>query len=96
MTVYCPRCGSPAHVLMDPRRYVRSCGCNFPMFLKLDVDDEAVTRLAEPWREDGEVQRIRYLLPRLLRSETLRINGLDYWTLVDVVKKLEARRGAQA
>lgn len=95
MKVYCPRCGAPA--MLGRRAYIKSCGCCF-LPGKMAPDEPTLHAWAEPWSEEQEVQRLRYLLPRLLRGPAQydpfdEASFLRWDALHRVSRELEAKRG---
>ena len=88
MTVYCPRCGAPAiFPSPDENKSCVPCCC-------IETWDGAEHDLG--WSESSEVQRLRYLLPRLLRAmdadDPRDVHWMAYSALSVTQQELEARR----
>ena len=85
MTVYCPRCGGLATPCALYAKSMYRWKCTDCIHLST-------------WSQEQEVQRLRYLLPRLriacAFSGRLTPDGRDLWTVLEFVSRdLEARRG---
>jgi hypothetical protein len=86
MSVYCPVCGSEA----SPAMWL-----NCKPTLRCSL-------CASYWPEEREVQRLRYLLPRLLRDwnfytdNWLPARRMAYSNLCMTLREMEARRGTRS
>ena len=98
MTVYCPRCGG-TRVARLPEPYFRGDGARRGLRYRWCCGacvDAGVNADDATWYESSEVQRLRYLLPRLLRAmdadDPRDVHWMAYSALSVTQQELEARR----